>query len=129
MMMKYQYCRNKRIRGILARIYMQRVLINPQDPMYSASDVSLARKLNVSRLTIVNIRKELNLKNRKNRIVALLNQIDTQTLTMKELSSKLALKYQNTYQVVKTMGLKTLPDKKPIESMIEYQMQRKKTRG
>lgn len=91
-MMKYQYCRNKRIRGILARIYMQRVLINPQDPMYSASDVSLARKLNVSRLTIVNIRKELNLKNRKNRIVALLNQIDTQTLTMKELSSKLALK-------------------------------------
>lgn len=128
-MMKYQYCRNKRIRGILARIYMQRVLINPQDPMYSASDVSLARKLNVSRLTIVNIRKELNLKNRKNRIVALLNQIDTQTLTMKELSSKLALKYQNTYQVVKTMGLKTLPDKKPIESMIEYQMQRKKTRG
>lgn len=129
MMMKYQYCRNKRIRGILARIYIQRVLLNPQDPMYAASDCEFARKLNISRLTVVNIRKEFKLKNRKKRIVDLLNQIDTSTITIKDLSGKLCLKYQNTYQVIKQLGLKTLPDKKPIESMIEYQMQRKKTRG
>ncbi|NLD91341.1 MAG: hypothetical protein GX639_01600 [Fibrobacter sp.] len=119
--------KNRKNRGVLARHYLQTVFKNPKHPMYTASDTDFARDLNVTRLTVINIRKKLHMENRHNRIIDLLKQIDTTEYTLRELAALLDLKYQNLYKLVRMLKLQTRPDKKPIESMIEFQKKSKQT--
>ncbi len=123
-MKQINYDTNKKNRGKLARQYLQDVFTNPGHPMYAASDVQFAKKLNVTRLTVINIRKDLNIKSRYHRIVDLLKSIDTRRYTITKLSEKIGLKYQNTYQLIKKHSLQTQQDKPPIESMLEHNKRR-----
>jgi hypothetical protein len=117
---------NRKTRGALARCYIQSALNNPHHLMYTASDVEFAKRLRVTRLTVINIRREMGLKGRNSRVIDLLLRIDTTTLTIKALCARLCLKYPNTYKLVRKMGLKTRPDIRPIDTMIEYQKRNRK---
>lgn len=110
-----------------ARKYIDRALRDCSHPMYTANDVEIAKKLQVTRLTVINIRKELEIECRKNRVLNLLKGIDTSQNTIKELASKYRLKYQNTYQLTRAHGLQTRPDRRPIVALIESQKNRKNT--
>ena len=118
--MRNNFIKNKRTRGLLARRYLRKLQHNQKHPLYTATDIQLANKLNVTRLTIKNIRCELGLKCRNGRVVDLLQSIDTRKYTIKELASKVLSKYQNTYKLVKGLKLKTRRDKPPIECMLEH---------
>ncbi len=125
--MKKHTIENRKTRGAIARNFILDVLSNPNHQMYAASDVEFAKMLNVTRLTVYNIRKELVLKSRKKRVIELIDREDISSMTMKDLSFKLNLKYQNIYQLTKKLGLKTLPDKKPIDFMLEHQRSKSKS--
>lgn len=124
--MKNHIIQNRKTRGELARCFIRGALNDPNHEMYTASDVEFARKLDITRLTVINIRKKSNLKGRNFRVIGMLQKMDTSKLTIKELAAKLHMKYQNTYALVRKLGLQTQPDKKPIEYMLEHQRQRKK---
>jgi hypothetical protein len=126
-MKRLLYDINRKNRGRLAREYLQDVFNNPNHPMYAASDVVLADKCNVTRLTIINIRKGLDLKNRNQRVIDLLHCVNTNRYTIAELAAKFGLKYQNTYKLLKKHRLQTRPDKPPIDSMLEYLGRKKKS--
>ena len=112
--------KNRKKRGQNARQYIHKELNNPKSRMYTATDVQFAKECNVTRLTVINIRRELNLKSRYLRVIDLLRSIDTKRYTITELGRKLGLKYQNTYQLIKKLRLKTRPDKRPIENILEF---------
>jgi hypothetical protein len=116
--------KNRKTRGELARRYIQRIFNNPEDPMYTASDVTLAKQFNITRLTVINIRTEMGLKGRNARVVELLANIDTSKFTIKEISARINVKYQNVYKIIKQLNLKVYADKRPIESMLEYRRER-----
>ena len=124
--MKNHIIQNRKTRGALARCFILEALNDPNHEMYTASDVEFARKLDITRLTVINIRKKSNLKGRKFRVIGMLRNMDTSKLTIKELASKLHMKYPNTYALVRKLSLPTLPDKRPIAYMLEHQKQRKK---
>jgi hypothetical protein len=124
--MKNHTIANRKLRGASARCFIQDALNNPHHAMYTASDVEFAKKLDVSRLTVINIRRRLKLKGRNFRVIGMLQKIDTSKLTIKELAAKLCIKYPNTYTLVRKLSLQTLQDKKPIDCMIEYQRSKNK---
>ncbi len=117
----------KAMKSANARMYIIQALNDPSHPMYAANDVEIARELQVTRLTVINIRKELNIECRKCRVLKLLRGVDTSMHTIKELAFKYRLKYQNTYQLIRAYGLKTRPDRRPIEFLIDSRKNRKNT--
>jgi len=125
-MKKLKYHTNRKKRGVLARQYLEDVFNDPCHPLYVASDVQLAKKLNITRLTVLNIRKEMGFTGRNERVIDLLNKTETKKFTLKELSMKLGIKYQNLYKLTRRLGLHTRTDKRPIEAMIEHQRRMKK---
>lgn len=117
----------KALKSANVRLYINQALCDPSHPMYAASDVRIAKELHITRLTVINIRKEQKIESRKSRILKLLNGLDTGSLTINEIASRFHLKYQNIYQLIRKHGLKTRPDKKPIESLIESRKNHKHT--
>lgn len=95
---------NKKIGGTdrakIARTEIKEIFSNPKHPLYLIKDIDLAKKYDVIRHTIYKIRDEMNIPSRPKRIVMLLKNTDTGNYTLKELSQKTGLKYQNIYKIM-----------------------------
>jgi hypothetical protein len=120
---------NKKIGGVVrARKAREELILALQEeshPMYLAKDIDLAKKFDVSRHTIYKIRDDYEIPSRTNRILTALKGIDMSKYTIKELSDRLGVKYQNLYRIIKDNGLTAKSDTPPIESLKEYQKSRK----
>jgi hypothetical protein len=115
------YTIKRRSKGKIAEIGVEMIFSNENHRLYTASDIEIAREYNVSRLTILNIRKQLSIKSRNERIIDILNKIDTTTMTLKELSVYLGVKYPNLHKIVKSLKLKTRPAIRPIKHIHQSQ--------
>ena len=82
-------------RGQVAREELKLIFNDPTNPSYLLKDIDYAGKFNVARLTIYNIRKNLKIPSRSVRILHILGKMKTSRLTLKEMSEKLGIKYQN----------------------------------
>lgn len=111
----------RRRKGELAKRGLEKIFSDVHNQLYTGSDVEIAKEFNVSRLTVFNIRKELSVKSRNERIVEVLKNIDTSALTLRELAIYTGVQYQNLYKIVKGLKLKTKADVRPIEHMIQHQ--------
>lgn len=100
---------NKKIgsqeRAQKARKEIMDIMFNDGHPLYFIKDIDLAKKFDVSRLTIYKIREQLRIPSRLNRVKKVLKSMDTSEYTIKELSLKLNIKYQSLYKIVTDMGL------------------------
>lgn len=114
-----------RQRAAVAQNFLESALADMNHTLFTAHDHVIAKQFNISRLTVINIRKRLSIKPRKDRVVELLKSIETSRYTLKELSAKLGLKYQNLYQIVRLLNLKTRPDVRPIVRLVEFQRRRR----
>jgi hypothetical protein len=103
-----------------ARTAMSKIFSDPNHPQYLEKDIDLAKAYDVSRLTIYNIREQLRIPPRTDRILSKLKSIDTKQFTKKELADLLGLKYQNLYKIIREYKIKVKPDTRPIVSMIRY---------
>lgn len=112
-------------RASRARRSMSRIFKNENHPLYLEKDIDLARKYDVSRLTIYNIREQLGIPPRTERILARLSKIKTQHYTKKELADLLHMKYQNLYKILREYTIIVKPDTPPIQSMIKFQKTKK----
>jgi len=104
-----------------ARKNMIKIFSDPTHKLYLEKDIDLARKYKVSRLTVYNIREQLCIPPRTDRILNRLKSIDTKKYTKKELAELLGLKYQNLYKIIKIYNINVKEDIPPIVSMIRYQ--------
>lgn len=111
-------------RASKAREAMSQIFSDPEHPMYLEKDIDLAKKFDVSRLTIYNIREQLEIPPRTERILGRLKDIDTKSYTKKELADMLGMKYQNLYKILREYKIKVKPDTRPIESMIKFQREK-----
>lgn len=102
-----------------AREIMSEIFSNPEHPMYLEKDIDLAKKFEVSRLTIYNIREQLSIPPRINRILLRLKDIDTENYTKKEIADMLGMKYQNLYKILREYKIKVKQDTRPIVYMIK----------
>lgn len=109
-----------------ARKMMSKIFSDQDHPLYLVKDIDLANKFDVSRLTIYNIREELGIKPRTERIIDKLKNIDTKKYTKKELATMLGLKYQNLYKILRESKIKVKADTPPIVAMIRYQKEKTK---
>lgn len=95
---------NKRIggpeRARLARQELEEIFGDPTHPLHVAKDIEFAKKYDVARHTIYKIRDEMKVPPRSKRVLNVLSNMDTSKYTLRELSSRLGLKYQNLYKVV-----------------------------
>ena len=80
---------------------------------YFDKDIDFARKHKVSRHTIYKIREQYNIPSRSERILSVLKTIDFKKITIKELSKKLNLKYQNIYKIAKDNNIYLKLEKQP----------------
>jgi hypothetical protein len=112
-------------RASKARRSMSRIFKNENHPLYLEKDIDLARKYDVSRLTIYNIREQLGIPPRTERILARLAKIKTKDYTKKELADLLHMKYQNLYKILREYKIEVKPDTPPIQSMIRFQKRKK----
>jgi hypothetical protein len=87
-------------RGQIAREELKLIFNDPTNPLYFLKDIDYAGKFNVTRLTVYNIRKNLKVPSRSVRILQVLGKMKTSRLTLKEMSEKLGIKYQNLYKLV-----------------------------
>lgn len=87
-------------RARVARQELKIIFTDPSHPLHLAKDIELAKKFDIARHTIYKIRDELNVPGRLKRIVAVLNEMNTAAYTLKEISAKLDLKYQNIYKIM-----------------------------
>lgn len=95
-------------------------------PMHFAKDIDLAKKYKISRHTVCRIRGELGVLGRSERILNyLINKIDTKRYTLRDLSKKLNIKYQNLYKIVRKNSIEVKSDVPPIESLKKYSKHRK----
>lgn len=115
---------NKKIGGLKrAQKAREDIVVMLQDDsssLYYYKDIELARKYNVSRHTIYKIRHDYDIPSRSVRIAEALKKIDANRYTIKELSKKLGIKYQNLYRIVKDLKIRVKPDTPPIESLKKY---------
>jgi hypothetical protein len=114
-----QYRANK------ARRALSKIFMDPEHPLYFEKDTSLARRYRVSRLTIYNIRDQLGVPARNDRILNKLKSINTKKYTKKELAVILNIKYQNLYKIIRESNIAVKSDIPPIESMIKSQKEKK----
>jgi predicted transcriptional regulator len=95
---------NKKIGGLgrakIAREELRIIFSNPSDPLYFSKDIDYAKKFDVTRHTIYKIRKDLKIPSRSERILQVLKKLKPVNLTLKKLSAKLNVKYQNLYKIV-----------------------------
>ena len=95
---------NKKIGGLdrakIAREDLRIIFSNPSDPLYFSKDIEYAKKFDVARHTVYKIRRDLKISPRSERILSALKKLKTNELTLKELSAKLNIKYQNLYKIV-----------------------------
>lgn len=108
-------------RAQTAREAMSKIFSDFKHELYLEKDIDLAKRFNVSRLTIYNIREELKVPPRTERILFRLKKIDTKKFTKKEIADMLKMKYQNLYKIIREYNIKVKPDTRPIESMIKFQ--------
>jgi len=120
---------NKKIGGAeRAKKARQELIILLQDEksqLYFAKDIELAKKYDISRHTMYKIREEYEIPSRLFRILNVLKSIDLSKYTIKDLSEKFNIKYQNLYRIIKDNNLKVKPDTPPIESLKRYQKSKK----
>lgn len=107
-----------------AREAMSKIFSDPNHELFLEKDIELANRFNVSRLTIYNIREELKIPPRTDRILKKLKGIDTKQFTKKELADKLHMKYQNLYKIIQEYKIKVKPDVRPIVSMLKFQKEK-----
>ena len=107
-----------------AREAMSKIFSDPNHELFLEKDIDLANRFNVSRLTIYNIREELKIPPRTDRILKKLKGIDTKQFTKKELADKLHMKYQNLYKIIQEYKIKVKPDVRPIVSMLKFQKEK-----
>ncbi|MBD3260624.1 MAG: hypothetical protein GF334_02935 [Candidatus Altiarchaeales archaeon] len=123
--------RSRRVGGVarakIARKALTVIFRDETDPLYYAKDMDFARQFFVSRHTIQKIREELGVPSRSQRILDRLDKMDLSEFTIKELSSILSVKYQNLYKIITENGLQVKADRRPVESLKEYQKNRKKS--
>lgn len=95
---------NKRIggpdRARAARQELEKIFNDPTHPLHLAKDIEFANQFDIARHTIYKIRDEMKIPPRSKRVLTVLKNMDTGKYTLKELSTKLGLKYQNLYKVV-----------------------------
>lgn len=103
-----------------ARKAMSKIFSDPNHPQFLEKDIDLAKAFDVSRLTIYNIREQLGVPPRTERILNKLKSINTKLFTKKQLADILGLKYQNLYKIIREYKIKVKPDTRPIVSMIKY---------
>lgn len=108
-----------------ARKELAKIFKDEDHQLYLEKDIDLANKYDVSRLTIYNIREELGIPSRTDRIVGRLKKIDTKKYTKRELASLLGLKYQNLYKILRERKIRVKPDTPPIVSMIKHQKEKR----
>jgi DNA-binding XRE family transcriptional regulator len=108
-----------------ARKDMEKIFSDPAHSLYLEKDIDLAKKYNVSRLTIYNIREQLKIPPRTNRILGRLKSVNSKQYTKKELSELLGLKYQNLYKIIREYKIKFKEDTPPIISMIRHQKEKR----
>jgi hypothetical protein len=120
---------NKRIGGSqraqVAREKLVEIFGNPEDSNYLLKDIEYARMFSVTRHTISSIRGQFKIPARTERILRRLESINTETLTITELSGLLDVKYQNLYKIITENHLKVKPDTKPIEHLKQHAKNRK----
>ena len=87
-------------RGQVAREELKLIFNDPTNTSYFLKDIDYAVKFNVTRLTIYNIRKDFKIPPRSVRILHILEKMKTSRLTLKEMSEKLGIKYQNLYKLI-----------------------------
>lgn len=107
-----------------AREAMSKIFSDPNHELFLEKDIDIANRFNVSRLTIYNIREELKIPPRTDRILKKLKGIDTKQFTKKELADKLHMKYQNLYKIIQEYKIKVKPDVRPIVSMLKFQKEK-----
>jgi DNA-binding XRE family transcriptional regulator len=108
-----------------AREALTNIFSDPKHPLYFEKDIDLAHTYDVSRLTIYNIRNQLGVPSRTDRILIKLKSINTKKYTQKQLADLLNIKYQNLYKIIKESDIPVKPDIPPIESMIKFQKDKK----
>lgn len=87
-------------RGQVAREELKLIFKDPANPSYFLKDIDYARRFDVIRHTIYNIRGDLKIPPRSARILHFLRKMKTSNLTIKEISAKLNIKYQNLYKLI-----------------------------
>lgn len=108
-----------------ARKDMEKIFSDPTHSLYLEKDIDLAKKYDVSRLTIYNIREQLKIPPRTDRILSRLKSVNSKLYTKKELADLLCLKYQNLYKIIRIYNIKFKEDTPPIVSMIKHQKEKR----
>lgn len=88
-------------RAKTARDELALILSDDTNKDYFAKDIDFARKYKVSRHTIYKIREQFNIPSRSERILKVLNSMNTKGFSLMEISKKLNIKYQNLYKIIK----------------------------
>lgn len=95
---------NKKIGGLgrakIAREELRIIFRDFENPLYFSKDIDYAKKFDVTRHTIYKIREDLKIPSRSERILNVLRKIKTSTLSLKQISERYNIKYQNLYKVV-----------------------------
>ena len=84
---------------------MEEIFKDPKHPDYFLKDIELASKFQASRHSIYKVRDILKILPRKERIAEVLKNMDTASMTLKELAEKLSIKYQNLYKLVEEFNI------------------------
>ena len=95
---------NKKIGGLerakIAREELRLIFNDPLNPLYFAKDIEYAKKFDVTRHTIYSIRDQLCIPSRSGRILNTIKKMKTKSLSIKDISEKLNIKYQNLYKII-----------------------------
>jgi formyltetrahydrofolate synthetase len=94
-----------RLNAVVARKEMEAIFKDHTNKLYFAKDIDLAKKYDVTKLTIYKIRDNLQIPSRSKRILNLLKEIATSEYTVQKLSEDLGLKYCNLYNIMKNNKL------------------------
>lgn len=107
-----------------ARVVLTEIFSNINHPSYLEKDIDLAKKLEISRLTLYTIREELRVPPRTDRILHRLRSMNTKEYTKKELAALLGLKYQNLYKILNQYTIPVKTDTPPIHALIRHQKEK-----
>jgi len=95
---------NNRIGGMdrakIAREEIIAILSDETNKHYFDKDIDFAKKYKVTRHTIYKIREVYGIPSRSDRILRAIKDIDWKNISIKDISKKLGIKYQNLYKIV-----------------------------
>lgn len=112
-------------RAQIARERLVDIFSNPEDKDYLLKDIEYAKRFDVTRHTISSIREQFKVPARTDRIINRLKDIDSKSMTIKEISELLDVKYQNLYKIIKEHDIEVKPDTRPIEHLKAHAKSRK----